>query len=115
MSGHISGGTLSGGGDTIPQWAYALHNSGYCVLCGATQNRAQAEPNVVESLVDAIVEVAEPTTAPKRTRKASGYNKRYAKHFKSVAPKFRKKNGEWKKNGFRNASKAAHKLAGSGK
>lgn len=46
-------------------------------------------------------------------RKASAYSKRYSKAFDKVAKDFKKKNGEWKKNGFRSAVRAAHKLAGS--
>ena len=46
-------------------------------------------------------------------RKASAYSKRYSKAFDKIAKNFKKKNGEWKKNGFRGAVRAAHKLAGS--
>jgi len=48
---------------------------------------------------------------PKKKRKASAYNKRYSKAFKKLAPKFKKKNGSWKKNGFKNCAKAARKEA----
>ena len=48
-------------------------------------------------------------------RKASAYSKRYGRAFKKVAPKFKLKNGSWKKNGFRSAVRAAHKLAKSSK
>jgi hypothetical protein len=44
-------------------------------------------------------------------RKASAYSKKYGKAFKKIAKKFKKKNGSWKVNGFKNAQKAAHKLA----
>tara|TARA_R110002110_G_C13411243_1_gene713641 strand:+ start:1286 stop:1633 length:348 start_codon:yes stop_codon:yes gene_type:complete len=47
--------------------------------------------------------------APKR--KASAYSKRYGKAFKKVMPKYRTKNGSWKKDGFKKAQKAAHKEA----
>ena len=46
-------------------------------------------------------------------RKASVASKRYGRAFKKVAPQFKLKNGSWKKNGFRNAVRAAHKLAKS--
>jgi len=49
--------------------------------------------------------------AEKKPRKASAYSKRYGKAFKKVSPTYKKKNGEWKKNGFRSAVRAAHKLA----
>ena len=44
-------------------------------------------------------------------RRGSAASKRYGRAFKKVAPKFKLKNGSWKKNGFRNAVRAAHKLA----
>jgi hypothetical protein len=47
----------------------------------------------------------------KKPRKASAYSKRYSKAFKKVSPTYKKKNGEWKKNGFKSAVRAAHKLA----
>ena len=46
-------------------------------------------------------------------RKASAYSKRYGKAFDKIAKDFKKKNGEWKKNGFKNSVNAAHKLAKS--
>ena len=49
----------------------------------------------------------------KKPRKASAYSKRYGKAFKKVSPDYKKKNGEWKNNGFKNAVNAAHKLAKS--
>ena len=49
--------------------------------------------------------------SPKPKRKASAYSKRYGAAFRKVAPRFKKKNGSWKTNGFKNAQKAAHKLA----
>ena len=50
-------------------------------------------------------------TSPKPKRKASAYSKRYGAAFRKVAGRFKKKNGSWKTNGFKNAQKAAHKLA----
>ena len=44
-------------------------------------------------------------------RKASAYSKRYGAAFRKVSKKYKKKNGSWKVNGFKNAQKAAHKLA----
>ena len=49
--------------------------------------------------------------SPKPKRKASAYSKRYGAAFRKVAGRFKKKNGSWKTNGFKNAQKAAHKLA----
>ena len=42
--------------------------------------------------------------------KQSAYSKRYNKAFKSLKPKFMKKDGTWKKDGFKNAVKAAHRM-----
>lgn len=47
---------------------------------------------------------------PKK-RRASAYSRKYKAAFKKVSPKFKKKNGEWKSNGFRSAVRAAHKEA----
>ena len=58
------------------------------------------------AIVDTVIDVKKP-------RKASAYSKRYARAFKKVSPDYKKKNGEWKKNGFRSAVNAAHKLAKS--
>ena len=44
-------------------------------------------------------------------RKASAYSKRFGKAFKKVSKTYKKKNGQWMKNGFRDAVRAAHKLA----
>ena len=56
------------------------------------------------------VSVSTQEITPKK-RKVSAASKRYGKAFKKVAPKFKLKNGSWKKNGFKLAVKAAHKLA----
>ncbi len=56
-------------------------------------------------------EGAELAAAEKKPRKASAYSRRYGKAFKKVSMTYKKKNGEWKKNGFRSAVRAAHKLA----
>ncbi len=54
------------------------------------------------AIVDTPIEVA---TKP---RKASAYSKKYGAAFKRLSPQFKKVNGDWKKNGFRNAVRAAH-------
>ena len=56
--------------------------------------------------------LAEPI--PKK-RKASAASKRYGSAFKKLAPNYKLKNGSWKKDGFRSAVRAAHKLAKSNK
>jgi len=49
--------------------------------------------------------------APPKKRKASAYQKRYGAAFKRLAPKYRKKNGGWKKDGFKRCAAAARKVA----
>ncbi len=53
--------------------------------------------------------------APKPRKKTTAYQRRYKKAFKSIAPKYKLKNGKWKKGGFKAAVKAAHKQAGGKK
>lgn len=60
-----------------------------------------------------------PKSSPKKAkpantskpRKAGAYQKRYGKHFKRLAPRYKKKSGGWKKGGFKATQKAAHKAA----
>ena len=56
---------------------------------------------------------ADPVT--KKMRKISAYQKAYGNNFKKVAPKYKKKDGGWKKDGFKRCVKAAHKKAGGKK
>ena len=48
-------------------------------------------------------------------RKVSAYNRKYKAAFKKVSSTYKLKSGKWKKNGFRSAVKAAHKMAGGKK
>lgn len=57
---------------------------------------------------EGAVEEARSTEKPKR--KATKANRAYAKAFKSVKSRFMKKGGGWKKDGFKNCCKAAHRL-----
>ena len=47
----------------------------------------------------------------KKPRKASAANKRYGAAFKRLAPKYKKKSGGWKKDGFKRCAAAARKAA----
>tara|TARA_Y100001937_G_scaffold107775_1_gene150754 strand:- start:1205 stop:1489 length:285 start_codon:yes stop_codon:yes gene_type:complete len=51
-----------------------------------------------------------PLVKPKK--KASAYNRKYKAAFRKVASKYKLKSGKWKKGGFKQAVKAAHKMAG---
>ena len=53
---------------------------------------------------------AEPMPMPKKKR-SSAYSRRYKANFRKVAPRFKLKNGKWKKNGFRSAVRLAHKMS----
>jgi hypothetical protein len=46
-------------------------------------------------------------------RKASAYSKRFGRAFKRLAPKYKKKNGQWKKDGFKRCGAAARREAKS--
>lgn len=48
---------------------------------------------------------------PKKKRKSTKHQRAYKKAFAQVAPDFKKANGQWKKDGFKRAVKAAHKKA----
>lgn len=65
---------------------------------------------VIEATIP-LVAIAEAKAVAVVKRKASKYSKKYGRAFKKVASKYKTKSGSWKKNGFRNAQKAAHKLA----
>ena len=49
--------------------------------------------------------------AKKPKRAASAYSKRYGRAFKQLAPKYKKKNGQWKKDGFKRCAAAARRKA----
>jgi len=63
---------------------------------------------VAAPIVDTVI------VAPVK-RKASAYSKRFGKAFKKVSKTYKKKNGQWMKNGFRDAVRAGHKLAKTSK
>ena len=52
-----------------------------------------------------------PLPPMKKKRKATAYSKRYGKAFKRLAPKYKKKNGSWKKDGFKRCAAAARRMA----
>ena len=55
-------------------------------------------------------EVVLPLTGPiKPKRRTSKYRRTYNREFRKVAPRFKKKNGTWKKGGFKAAVRAAHR------
>ncbi len=87
-----------------------------CATCNMIRGLLIAQ-GVSEPIADALMPIVEVTEsavvqkAVKTKRKASSYGVKYGKAFKKVAKLHMKKGGGWKKNGFKNAQKAAHKLA----
>ena len=51
------------------------------------------------------------TTEASKKKRSSAYSRRYKANFRKVAPRFKLKNGKWKKNGFKSAVKLAHKMS----
>ena len=52
----------------------------------------------------------EEVAAAKPKRKPTAANRAYSRAFKKLAPKFKKKAGGWKKDGFKHCCKAAHQM-----
>lgn len=50
------------------------------------------------------------SATPKPRKKTTAYQRKYKKAFASVKGKYKLKNGKWKKDGFKNAVKAAHRM-----
>ena len=67
------------------------------------------------SATDQMIRAPTPVEITKAKRKVSPYNRKYRAAFKKVAPRYKLKSGKWKKNGFKTAVKAAHKMAGGKK
>lgn len=70
--------------------------------------------DVQEALDNVPVESHERShdTTVRKSRGKTPYQRAYKKAFTSIAPKYKLKNGKWKKGGFRSAVRAAHKKAG---
>ena len=50
-------------------------------------------------------------SSKKTKRKPTAAQKAYGRHFKRLAPKYKKKSGGWKKDGFKRCAAAARKAA----
>lgn len=72
-------------------------------------------PALVQGFVEGTTTGAVAAGKAPKKRKVSAYNRRYKTAFKRVSPKYKLKNGNWKKNGFKAAVRAAHKIAGGKK
>jgi len=106
----IAGATLGGGPPAgIAATAFLKTDLGESILADATKwTVSDSKPSNSSSRSS---NSSKSSPSPKPKRKASAYSKRYGAAFRKVAPKFKLKNGSWKKNGYRSAVRAAHKLA----
>ena len=52
-----------------------------------------------------------PAKKPRKALPSDGYHAKYGRAFKRLAPKYKKKGGGWKKNGFKRCAAAARKVA----
>ena len=76
----------------------------YCPRCGETLHTHSTTKGEVRKTARRAYE---PT---KKKRGPSAYNKKYAAAFKKVEGEYKKKNGSWKQDGFKNAGKAARRM-----
>ena len=65
----------------------------------------------VKDVQEVVAEAVSVTPDPKKRRKSNKRAKAYGKAFKSLAPKYKLKNGKWKKDGFKRCVRAAHAQA----
>jgi hypothetical protein len=61
--------------------------------------------------IEAIRRLLDTPPAKKAKRKASAYSKRYARNFKKCMDKHKKKNGQWKKGGYKRCVREAHRMS----
>lgn len=67
-------------------------------------------------VAEAAVDTYSPPTGPsKKKTKPTAYQRKYRAAFAKVKARYKKKDGTWKKGGFKAAVKAAHKIAGGKK
>lgn len=72
-------------------------------------------PGTTQAFVEGTTTGAVAAAQAPKGRKASAYSRAYKKAFKRQAMKYKKKNGQWKKDGFKRAVKEAHRVARGGK
>ena len=65
--------------------------------------------NGLSSEMPMAQEISQGDSKPKR--RTSAYQRRYKANFKKIAKRFKLKSGKWKKNGFKQAVKMAHKMS----
>lgn len=62
----------------------------------------------VKDVQEVVNDVVSVTPKPRKRKKSNKRAKAYGKAFKSLAPKYKLKNGKWKKDGFKRCVRAAH-------
>lgn len=86
------------------------------IILGGMSNAGRGGPGVtgenpflgIPTFGDAIREDVARQNTKKAKRAVSKAQKAYGRAFKRLAPKFKKKNGSWKKDGFKRCVRAAH-------
>lgn len=82
------------------------------MLNKALENRARNK-GAIDEYYAARREGREPDlemARKKKPRKVPEYHKKYAKNFNKAMKKHKKKNGSWKKDGFKKTQKEAHRM-----
>lgn len=69
------------------------------------------DPAIVQGFVQGTTTGAVDAAKAPKGKKTTAYQRAYKRSFKRVAPKYKKRNGEWKKGGFKAAVRQAHKEA----
>lgn len=67
----------------------------------------------MDTMSSAPTAATETTPIVKRKR-STAYSRKYKANFRKIAPDYQKKNGQWKKNGFRMTVKKAHESTRKG-
>jgi hypothetical protein len=102
----------------IPAYQYsALVGSGvpaFSIYIKEGEVLTQVMATEAEEAAEAMA-MASMEAAPTKKRKTTAYQRKYKAAFKKVKSKHKKKDGQWKKGGFKAAVKAAHKIAGGKK
>jgi hypothetical protein len=84
-----------------------------CRTCDLIQGLLMAKgvPAPIAVATTPIIEAGEKAIEKKVKRKASEYSKRYGRAFKKIQNDFKKKDGCWKKGGFKRCAAEARKIA----
>ena len=94
-------------GSNVPAFSIYIKEGEVLTQVMATEAEEAAEAMAMASL--------EPQSSKTKKRKTTAYQRKYKAAFKKVKSKHKKKDGQWKKGGFKAAVKAAHKIAGGKK